>query len=348
MQVRLVETEEDSRKYEKFASTHDQGLLYYSVKYRDFLRSFLEAEDYYLLLEDDGETVGILPLFLKRNNTYGNILNSLPFFGSHGGPLVSVGPEGEVKLLEALRDLEYSFNCVSSTIISGPFGCREGLYQATLCPTLRDFRIGQMLELPNDSSDDTLFYRYYHESLRRNIRKALKSGVRCKRTEAINELHYLHSIHQANMKDIGGLAKPEEAFNTIPKIFDAGRDYLLYLAEKDGKRIAGLLVFLFNSVAEYFVPAMEREYRSVQPLSLLIHTAIKDCIQMGYRFFNFGGTWQSQTGVYKFKKKWGAKDKPYYYFTTLYKPIGYFKEIGVEGLLQEYRYFYVLPFDHLQ
>ena len=36
----------------------------------------------------------------------------------------------------------------------------------------------------------------------------------------------------------------------------------------------------------------------------------------GLKHWNWGGTWETQEGVMAFKRKWGAIDKKYFYYTV--------------------------------
>ncbi len=68
-----------------------------------------------------------------------------------------------------------------------------------------------------------------------------------------------------------------------------------------------------------------------------------EAIKIGYSNWNWGGTWESQKGVYDFKKRWNAKDFKYKYFTKIInKDI---LNIPQEEILKTYPYFYVLPFN---
>ena len=77
------------------------------------------------------------------------------------------------------------------------------------------------------------------------------------------------------------------------------------IAEYENKVIAALLVFLYNQPAEYYTPVILNEYRPLQPMSGLIYQAMQEAITCGMKWWNWGGTWKSQDGVYRFKKSWG-------------------------------------------
>ena len=105
------------------------------------------------------------------------------------------------------------------------------------------------------------------------------------------------------------------------------------------------LIFKYNKTIEYFTPVICTTHRNLQPLALLVFEAMKDAITHGYAFWNWGGTWLTQDGVYNYKKKWGTVDYSYYYYTSVYDTS--ILEYTAEQLLAQYPYYYVLPFSAL-
>jgi hypothetical protein len=70
-----------------------------------------------------------------------------------------------------------------------------------------------------------------------------------------------------------------------------------------------------------------------------------DAVVSGIYYWNWGGTWLTQNGVYNFKKKWGTKDLRYFYYTiVLDRGI---LSLTKEELLAAYSHFYVIPFNVL-
>ena len=65
-------------------------------------------------------------------------------------------------------------------------------------------------------------------------------------------------------------------------------------------------------------------------------------VAAGYSNWNWGGTWNSQTGVYDFKKKWGTTTYHYKYHTKIFSE----KLISqpIDELAAEYQGFYLYPF----
>jgi hypothetical protein len=324
----------------------DKTLLFHSTKYRALLKSFLKQDDCYLILVDGGqEILGVLPTFIFKNDRYGNVINSLPFYGSNGG-IIEFNDNHEAKreLATAFKKLAESMNCAASTIISSPFETAVEFYENNLDYDFKEKRIGQITSF-EDGLDREGMMAIFHYKTRNMIRKAMKFGVQVRINNGKSAFGFLVDTHKENITQIGGIAKEGGFFESIQRIFEGNKDYKLYTAYSDDKPVAALLLFYFNKTVEYFTPVVKAEFRSFQPLSLLIFEAMKDALDNGYKYWNWGGTWLSQTGLYRFKKRWGTKDYPYYYYTKIYNTE--LLSLSKQELLREYPYFYVCPFDKL-
>ncbi|HWY12481.1 MAG TPA: GNAT family N-acetyltransferase [Bacteroidia bacterium] len=337
------------KQYSDFLLQYPETLLYTSNKYRLLLKQFLKEEDIYLMAIDDKDEVkGVLPAFLKKNGGFGNVLNSIPFYGSNGGVVEFENNESVRNLLiEEFYKLAKQYNCVSTTLISSPLYPMEDFFEKTTDYTLKDSRIGQLTRLPEFSDDvDGSVMKIIHYKTRNLIRKAQKMEISFSDESGKGYLDFLIETHQENLAAIGGISKPEIFFRLIPEIFIYGSDYKIYHAKKDGKLIAALLVFYYNKTVEYYTPVIKAEFRNSQPMSLLIFEAMKNAVVAGYNWWNWGGTWASQGGVYQFKSGWGTQDKMYYYYTKIFSDSILNKT--KEQLLSEYPYFFVAPFNVLK
>ena len=104
------------------------------------------------------------------------------------------------------------------------------------------------------------------------------------------------------MMAINGVPKPSIYFNAIMENFKFQKDWKLYVAYKGNKRLAAVLVLYGGTVVEYLTPAITQEGRETQATALILLTAMEDAIFHGMKFWNWGGTWQDQDGVFRFKK----------------------------------------------
>lgn len=334
--------------YANFFHSVPEHLFYASPSHLAYLCDILRASHGCTLIAmRQGRVVGALPCLAQQHVELGMVMNSLPYFGSNGGLLVLPG-EGEETapaLLDAWRDLARRLNAVAWTIVENPLMPMHGIMERMGLHTSRDWRTGQLTSLADIRSEhaaDDLF-AVFHQKTRNMIRKALKSGLHFFRDESESGLSALHALHSRNMAAIGGRAKPWRAFAAIPHFFRPGKDYRLYLSrDKADVIVAGLLVFFCNRTAEYYTPAVKVSYRQCQPVSGLVFLAMQDAVERGMVWWNWGGTWLNQDGVYRFKSKWGTRDFPYSYYIAV-RDAGLFGH-SPETLQQAFPNFYVRPF----
>jgi hypothetical protein len=153
-------------------------------------------------------------------------------------------------------------------------------------------------------------------------------------------------MHSEGISAKGGLVKPFSFYQLIAKLM---RDhYELTYAMKDDIIIAGLLIFKFKDTIEYHTPALFLEFATEQGTSLLIFEAMKRAVRNKYWYWNFGGIWETQTSLYMFKKSWGADDVPYYYYVSQYDDIDKILELEPREIIEEFKWFYVMPFNQLE
>lgn len=327
-------TSEDAAAYDALALETPPTLFYASRRFTSFVADLLGAVDESLVAEAGGRIVGALPL-LRRDTDFGPLYNSLPYYGSNGG-VIGTDPNARAALIAAWNGLVTAPDALGGTMIGNPLdrGAVEGVTH-----NFRDFRIGQLTELRGGKD----LLANVDSAARRNVRKAQRSGLEVVSDASL--LGRLRELHVENMAAIGGLAKTGAFFERIPRHFEYGRDYEIVGARRDGRVIATLLLFYFNRTVEYYTPAVEEAYRSDQPLSLLIVEAMRAAAARGLRWWNWGGTWPSQTGVYRFKRKWATHEQRYEYRVQMNRPELLAWPAG--RFVAEMPGFYVVPFSAL-
>lgn len=324
--------------YDTFLRSIDNSLLYYTLSYKEFIEQLLGCRSQYWIAVEDDHITGVLPL-MEMEGKVGRIINSLPYFGSNGGVL-SVTEQARKALHEKYNFVVQDPGVAAATLVSHPFIPTD---ESQVVYDILDERIGQFTTLPDNGNVEEGLLRSLDGSARRNIRKADKSNVN---VDVDNmAIDFLEEVHNKNMEDIGGKAKSEEFFELLPRYFRPDEQYRIYVAKIGGKPVAALLVFYFNKTVEYFTPVTLKEYRNVQPMAKILFKAMMDAARQGFRWWNWGGTWISQEGVYKFKRKWGADDFRYSYYVKVNNTD--ILETREEDLLQWYPDFFVVPFRSL-
>ena len=344
VRVELLNPQDESA-WDSFVLQGASTLLYAGIKYRNLLSRLTGATPLYFTAKNEGGDIcGVLPSFALQHEKYGPVLNSLPFYGSNGGIIEHAGDLSvRQALLSAFNELAAESRCVSSTLITSPFESDIAFYERESRFTFRDSRIGQVSPLPGTES---ALMEQFHSKTRNMVRKSQRMGFEVAFEPASTVTPFIAETHRDNLTAIGGRFKPAAFFELVPDVFTEGRDFRILTARAGGRLVAGLLLFYFNKTVEYFTPVIVEEFRSQQPLSLLIYEGMKHAGAAGFTHWNWGGTWHTQDGVYLFKKRWGASDLPYHYFTRILDD----KVLSLrkDQMLAEYPNFFVAPFDQLK
>lgn len=331
-----VLTKEFYTKYEEFILSYDTSLFYHSTKYKDFLEDLLKCKSKYLLAYENGKIKSVLPLMIK-DGPYGKVVNSLPYYGSHGG-IIGARDLNIVSELKAfVDDLDYS----SLTLTSSPFN-------NTIEPIFSDVtdrRYSQITHFINNSDSEDYLLTLIDSSAKRNIKKAIKEGITVS-TDNLDAVDFIKKTHVENMAVIGGNAKSYDFFEKFPKYFEENKNYKINVAYHNNNPVAALLTFYYNKTVEYFTPVIKEQYRNKQPLALILFETMKDAIMDGYQFWNWGGTWLTQSGVYQFKKKWGATERIYNYSTHIRNDD--ICKVDPEEIKKHYEGFYAYNFNKVQ
>jgi hypothetical protein len=320
------------------------NLIYQTSEYLAFLIDLLSCENETIKFSDSeiGETT--LPLLVK-DGPRGRVANSLPFFGSHGGPFSLDGSRGGCgKALQILEDRIKQSDYSSVTVIENPFQPITTEYEEPL-RFLRavDTRISQVTHWNIEvvATEKTLLEKF-HQKTRNSVRKGVSriGTVRdCSRDDEV--FAFLASEHQESIVRLGGIPKSTKVFDLLRKHFsDALRLYGAYTPE--GDLASALLTLEFESTVEYFTPVVKPEFKESQVLSGLIFSVMLDKFQNGFAHWNWGGTWESQQGVHRFKSRFGAVDRPYRYFNWTNSKIA---ECSSKELLIDYPYWFTRKFD---
>ena len=315
-----------------FVANHPNGLIYYAPPFRRYLLAMVGGDCRSVLAYEDGRLAGVLPILVK-SGPYGPILNSLPFFGSPGGVLAMSRTAADALLADYDRQAE---GVAVANWISHPF-----IDVAPPRHTLTDSRIAQWTDLAPgiEAVPDRI-----ERSARRNIQKAMAQGVVVR--EAADALNFLEETHRENMAAIGGRAKPPEFFSCLASTMTAGRDWRLYVAEQAGEPLAALLTFEAARTVEYVMPVVKESARGLQPTAAILSHAMGAAAARGFTRWNWGGTWLTQEGVHRFKKKWGAHEKRYRYFVTVNDP-SLLRRSAAE-LSNAYPWYYTVPYGSLE
>lgn len=338
------------QEYLKVIERASSALFFHHPAYLKLLSEHLRATPLVLFFENASCAIA-MPLLLKEG-LKGKVLNSLPYFGSNGSFIVIGTNETEIKKLKQSAIVELEEWCkneqiISSNIVTNYFNQNEkDWYSEYYQPDFTSVRYGQVTELPPFTEDyDKDLLTQFQDPRPRNIRKAINSGVKIRKAQSESDWGFLYEVHKDNMQSIGAPVKDRSFFDLVQKHIPQ-EFYTLYIAEIESQPVSCMLVFHAFLTVEYYTPGTLTEFRNQQPSALLVFEAMKEFAAQGYKYWNWGGSSSRESGVYDFKKRWGAVEMPYYHLTRIYNP-NIYKSTAKE-LMEQYPGFFVVPFNQLK
>lgn len=170
--------------------------------------------------------------------------------------------------------------------------------------------------------DEEQLWKGYKKRVRRDIRKAEKSGISIHEATNPEEIDVLYDLYSETMRR-------NEAFNIWTKkmLHAIGRDLVqqgeakILLAKLHDKVLAGVILLFSLDTTYYFFAASAQKYLSLCPNDLLVHHGICLTIQKGRRYYDLMTSQKEDVALMNFKEKWGAQKYPYYFYEKNLTPI---------------------------
>lgn len=329
-----------------------ESLIYQSRSFLSFLEKTTDSCAKMIAAREGGEIVGYIAWCEKKDEHYGTVINSLPWYGSYGGCRIADSAHEEVcnALIDAYGEYVRGVqDLLSATTILSPLHPDHlEKYKAIFPDCVLDNRICQISQLPNSCGRiDEALLSTMTQKTRNLVRKSLKQAFSVRESDNDADWEFLVNVHHENMAIIGGKPKPVEHFQYIRELLPKNH-YKLYIAMLDDVPVAALLNFYYGKTVEYITPVIRHEYRTLQPLSFLIYHGMLDAARTGHLFWNWGGTWRTQQSLYHFKAGWGAIDKSYTYVTYMKDESVTLLKNDTQRIVAAYQWFYLFPFQLLE
>ncbi|MFN0031532.1 MAG: GNAT family N-acetyltransferase [Flavobacteriales bacterium] len=318
-------------------------LGYHYPIYRDMLQHCGVGQAMSIGCFQDDVLVGCIPLFIKESDGE-CALSSMPYFGPNAGVLCDYSSEWAEEihalLLNEALALAVEKNAVSISFYT-PFqnNATEEYYVQHLHDAYVVDKHTTYIELDKYEPDSSLRY---------DLRKAESAGVKIMAVRNDDDIIALNDIYQKNCADYGIPPKSLDCLRLLANASNEGGNTTTWLAMLDNKIVAGLIMIFSPATASYYLPCSLHEYRTQQPSTVLIHHAMMHARSRGIRLWNWESSPSKESGVYKFKKKWGSMDGTYKIFVKPLRNTDYFRTHGSNGISSRFPYFFVYPFNLLQ
>jgi serine/alanine adding enzyme len=292
-------------EWRTFVGSHPQGNYYHLPEWQAVLKESLGQKPYYVFARSpEGKLTGILPLFHLKSILTGSRLISLPFANACGP--IADSPDTIEALVNRAKGLRDEMKCQYLEIrMTKP-----------LSPSLElnDYFSTYVVEL----SEPQAMWKKLDKRVRWVVDKARKGGTVVKIDNSDKGLQAFYDLNLRTKRRLGVPAHTIGFFKAMRKHMNPY--FRIYLAEVEGKVIAGALDLSFNGVVGYAYAASDSSYLQYYPNDAIAWQAIQDSSHEGFRQFDFGKTSSDNVGLAQFKKKWGAEKRPLYYYYYPKKP----------------------------
>ena len=150
------------------------------------------------------------------------------------------------------------------------------------------------------------------EKWRYNVRLAGRKGVSLRRGEGQADIDTFYKIYQTTSERDQFFIHNKTHYEDVMRLYSEGDRAALFLAESEGKAIAGTIVVRLGRWSWYMYGASSNEYRNLMPNHLLQWTVMQWAKSHGCWYYNFRGIpdvleeGQELWGVYVFKRGFGG------------------------------------------
>ncbi|HOO56062.1 MAG TPA: GNAT family N-acetyltransferase [bacterium] len=313
----------------------------HTLEWRNILKDTLRDTSAYFVCYDGPDPAGVLPTF-TRTTGLGSVMNSLAFSGSYGGACISkhAGDKTAVlkKLLSHAIDYARASGCLTATFIMSPFSYGyKNSYIDILKPDFIYDRFTQVSCLSEPLKPKP--------SVRNHVSKAERLGVRLDTELTDSNLARFYEIYCSNMRHLGLESKPLSFFQSLVKNMASTGLARFRFAMAGDEMVSGLLTLNYGNGVMSHETVFDRKHSRFQGNSFLLDIALRDAMNEGYSYFNWGASENRESGVYKFKAAWGAGEMPYHYFTCKLSDCSSLSVAGPAGILGAFsRFYFVIPF----
>ena len=283
--------------WDAFVAAHPHGTFLHRAAWSGLLEQGFRHPSHYLIAEQDGAVVGILPLARVKTLLFGDSLISSPFL-VYGGPLAA-SAEAFLALEQAARALmrtlgapvmEWRFRDPIPADVMDGWQARDDLYVTFRKPI---------------SADDDVNMKAIPRKQRAMVRKGIDKGLT---SVASRNVDTLFRVYSESVRNLGTPVFPRRWFRMLAEAFGPAMDVVTVL--HDGAPVASVLSF-YDERGEV-LPYYGGGTAASRPLAahdFMYWEVMRRAAGRGCTGFDFGRS-KAGTGSFAFKKNWGFTPTP--------------------------------------
>jgi FemAB-related protein (PEP-CTERM system-associated) len=279
--------------WDAFVEKHWSGSTFHLSAWQRLIENTFGHEPRHILARDsqNGEVLGVLPMFLVRSRIFGRMLVSTPH-AAYGGCLAD-SLETEWSIVDYARNLAKELQVEFLELRN----FRNVLDDSSLSG--KDLYVTFRQELKNDPEEDLLSIP---RKTRAEIREGIRNGLEFKVDQIGTDEFF--QVYSQSVRYLGTPVFPKRLFENGRREF--GSDCKIFSVHWNGHLAAAVwTLFYKDEVVPYFGGSV-RDYNRLAVNNFMYWMLMKYGAENGYRIFDFGRS-KKGSGSFNFKKRWGME-----------------------------------------
>jgi hypothetical protein len=304
----------------------------------------LKGDDFYVAVAcENGRILGTAN-YTVFHGPLGAIAHANPFMGYGGCSCVS-GREGEVipTLMRFIADHTKAMGCVTLSMAIPPFQeCVTALYVLSLEPEYcfsNFFQYNDLDRHPLDCMSSTARHKIVNR-----LRRTSSLGVTVRLAETVEEVDAWLNIYKDRNAKIGVRPLPRQFLMESWKSFVPMRKAELFLAYQQAQVLGGGFFVRGRGIVDYFSCAYNDEGMELNANLPVVDVAVKYYMDLGIKRLNWQSSPSRESGVYAFKKRWGAVEGEYVILTKVLSDPEVLTRRPLAEIRDAYCHHFVLPY----
>jgi hypothetical protein len=296
MQVKQFNPAEHEVLWNSFVAKHPETTPYHTRAWAGVIKATFRFEEKSIVcFDENGELKALLPLWQVNYKT----LNNAPWRDK----------ADMLYLNEASRNAthEYISKISADMVLKDWSSCSPGNVFKPV-----QYWISSVVDI--SMGRDALWAKI-NKSVGRNIRKAETSGIVIKEELSSHGVEKFYYLFKMTRKRLGVPIYPRFFFENMISCLSP-ESLRIYIAYLNDKPICGYIILDTHLSSIYAYGASDFAFQATRMNDLVMWRAMADSIERGKKYFDFGCDSPDSENILRFKRKWGAIQRP---MTTLYK-----------------------------
>ncbi len=286
----------DCSAVDSFVLEHPEGSFFHLTGWIEVMKRAFGHPCPWIIAEEDGKIVGLLPLTHIRSRIFTNALISSGF-AVYGGPLADSQEAHEAldkAAAELLPSLGVQYVEYRSRGRTRPHWVAKEETYVTFRKAIDADAEVNMLAIPRKQ--------------RAMVRKAFKFELT---HDLGRDVDTFFTMYATSVRNLGTPVFPKKLFKALLDVFGDAVD-VLTVRKPDGTALTAVLSFYYKDEVIPYYGGGTTDARQFAANDYMYWALMESARQRGYRLFDFGRS-KVDTGAYKFKKNWGFDPEPLIY-----------------------------------